>query len=405
MKKPELILPAGSLDKLKIGYQYGGDVCYVGVPSFSLRARENQFNDEFLAEAIKVARDEGKKIYVTTNIYPHNAKIKAFEEHVKKLAKLKPDALICADPGVISIVKEHYPDAKIHLSVQANAMNYRSVKFWKDLGISRVILPRELTIDEIKEIREQVPDIELECFVHGAICVAYSGRCLMSAYMLSRDSNQGACAHSCRWKYKILEEAERPGEYMPVYEDEQGTYLFNSKDLCALPYLKELMDAGVCGFKVEGRSKTVHYLATIAKVYRKAIDDMCDGKPFNKGLMDLVNKTANRSFIPGYLKKPFGEDSIYYPNNSPQQSYQFIGVVREHGGLNRDDLYGVELKNRIEKGNKLEIMTPDSEFTEEVTEICDLEGETLNEAHGGTHNVYLKLKEKFPSGAIIRKKL
>lgn len=404
MKKPELILPAGSLDKLCIAYQYGGDTCYMGLPPFSLRARENQFDDSDFAKAFKIARKLKKKVYVTVNVYPHNAKIDSFKAHIKNLAKLKPDALICADPGVFSIVKEFYPGAKIHISVQANTLNYRSVKFWKDLGASRVILPRELLLGEIKEIHENVPDIELECFVHGAICVAYSGRCLLSNYLSMRDPNQGACAQSCRWKYKVLEEAERPGEYLPIDEDDHGTYLFNSKDLCALPYLRELMEAGVCGFKVEGRSKTVHYLATIAKVYRKAIDDMYDKKPFDNRLMDEINKTSNRSFTPGFLKKPFGSDAIFYEHNAPKSEYIFIGIVRKKGFASRDDLYELEVKNRFSLGDVIEVMTPDCEFLQEVFELFGEEGEKLKDVHGGHKNVFMKFDKKIPLGTILRKK-
>lgn len=400
MNKPELILPAGSLDKLRIAYQYGGDACYMGLPPFSLRARENQFEKESFKEAFRIARDLGKKIYVTLNIYPHNSKIDALEKHIKDLAKLKPDALICADPGVISMVKEFYPGAKIHISVQANAVNYRTVQFWKDQGASRVILPRELLIDEIREIHKMVPDIELECFVHGAICVSLSGRCLLSNYLTMRDPNQGSCAQSCRWKYRVLEEVERPGEYMPIDEDEHGTYLFNAKDLCALPSLKELADAGVCGFKVEGRSKTVYYLATVAKVYRKAIDDMVAGRDLDKGLMEAIMKTSNRSFTPGFLKKRFSENSICYDRNAPVSEYQFVGIVRGKKG----DLYEVELKNRIVKGSEIEIMTPADEFSQKLEEIFDEEGGSLEEAHGGHKNVFVKLCRKVPLGTILRQR-
>jgi U32 family peptidase len=401
MKKPELILPAGSPDKLRIAYQYGGDACYVGLPPFSLRARENKFDEESFRKAFELARELGKKIYVTTNIYPHNAKIDAFEKHIKLLAELKPDAIICANAGVFGLIKEHYPDAKIHISVQANSVNYRDVMFWRDLGASRVILPRELLLNEIKEIHERVPEMELECFVHGAICVSYSGRCLVSNYLTMRDPNQGSCAQSCRWKYKVLEEAERPGEYMPIDEDEHGTYLFNAKDLCALPSLKELAESGVTGFKVEGRSKTVYYLSTVAKVYRKAIDDMVAGREFDQDLMETIMKTSNRSFTPGFLKKKFDESAIFYKHNAPTSQYQFVGVVRGK----KDNSYEIELKNRITKGNEIEVMTPDQEFPQKLEEIFDEEGESLEEAHGGHKNVFVKFKKELPIGAILRQKV
>lgn len=399
MKKPELLVPAGNLEKLKIGLMYGADAFYLGMPSFSMRSRINNFTQESLMEGVRLIREKGKTIYMTLNIYPRGNKVDAFKKHIEFVRdKVKPDALIVADPGVMELIKEFYPEAVIHLSVQANVLNYRAVEFWQKAGVSRVILPRELMLSEIQEIHEKVPDMELEMFVHGAICVAYSGRCLLSTYMTGRDANQGICAHSCRWKYR-LEEEKRPGEYMPIEEDEHGTYILNSKDMCLLPYLKELVDAGVCSFKVEGRNKTEHYLATVTRAYRKAIDDMVNGEKFDESLVDEVKKTANRGFIPGFLYGFPGKQNIYYEKNAPISTHKFIGIVKEVLG---DDLYRVEIRNRLEKGEEIEIMTPDDQFLMKVDEVFDLENEPVDTVHGGAGDKVLKLKKDLPEGTILR---
>lgn len=399
MQKPELLVPAGNLEKLKIGLQYGADAFYLGMPSFSMRSRINNFTEESLMEGVKLIRDAGKTLYVTMNIYPRGNKVEAFKKHIKFMReKVKPDALIVADPGVMELVKEHYPEAEIHVSVQANVLNSRAVEFWKKAGATRIILPRELMLSEIKEIHDAVPDMELEFFVHGAICVAYSGRCLLSAYMTGRDANQGICAHSCRWKYR-LEEEKRPGEYMPIEEDDHGTYIMNSRDMCLLPHLKELVDAGVCSFKVEGRNKTEYYLATVTKAYRKAIDDMMEGKEFDESLLDEVMKSANRGFIPGFLFGFPGKDNIYYEKNAPMQTHKFIGMVKERTAAG---LYEVEIRNRLEKGQKVEVMTPEGEVEMEVDEMFDMEGESLDVVHGGAGEKLLKLEGDLPVGAMIR---
>lgn len=399
MKKPELLVPAGNLDKLKIGLQYGADAFYLGMPAFSMRSRINNFTEESLMEGVELIRKAGKTFYMTLNIYPRGNKIDAFEKHIEFVRdKVKPDALIVADPGVIELVREIYPDAVLHLSVQANVLNYRAVEFWQKAGVSRIILPRELMLTEIQEIHEKVPDMELEMFVHGAICVAYSGRCLLSAYMTGRDANQGICAHSCRWKYR-LEEEKRPGEYMPIEEDEHGTYIMNSRDMCLLPYLKELVDAGVCSFKVEGRNKTEHYLATVTKAYRKAVDDMVNGKEFDESLIEEVKKTANRGFIPGFLFGFPGKENVYYEKNAPISTHKFIGIIKNRmkGGL-----YEVEIRNRLEKGQEIEVMTSDDQFSMKVSEMFDLENEPVDTVHGGAGDKILKLKEGLVEGTILR---
>lgn len=404
MNKPELLLPAGNLSKLKIGLLYGGDAFYLGFSPFSLRCKEGGFTKDDLLEGVKLIRKAKKKFYMTMNIYPKGAKIDALKKHIEFVRKeVKPDGIIVSDFGVFDMLREFYPEVDLHISVQTNTSNYRAVKFWKDQGAARIILPRELTLKDIQEIHKKVPDIELETFVHGAICVAYSGRCLLSEYMTERDANQGACAQSCRWKYRVyLEEDMRPGEFMPIEEDDHGTYIMNSKDNCLLPYLKELVLAGVCSFKVEGRNKTEYYLATIAKAYRKAIDDMVKGKKFDRALLKEVEKTANRGFIPGYLSGFPRNDDIYYKNSAPFQTYKFIGIIvdRRDGGL-----YEVSVRNRLEKGQKIEVMTPDNEFEVKVGEMFDLEGEPVDVIHGGAGNKILRFKKKLPIGTMLRIKL
>ena len=399
MEKPELIAPAGSPEKMDFAIKYGADVVYMGITGFSMRSRVNGFTPETLEKAVKEAHAMGKKVYVTVNIYPHNSKIEAFEKHIKWLSTVKPDALIVADPGVFSMIKEFYPDAKIHISVQTNSINYRDIQFWKDLGAKRVVLPRELSLTEIKEIHEKVPDMELEAFVHGAICVAYSGRCLMSNYMTMRDPNQGICAQSCRWKYKVyLEEEKRPGEFLPLEEDDEGSYLFNSRDICAVPYLKELAEAGVVGFKVEGRSKSIYYLATVAAVYRKAIDEMMDGQDYNPDFMEELKKTASRGYSPGFLKGTLNHKDIHYEKNEPLQTYRFAGVVRDK----KDELYVVEIRNKIVVGEDVEIMTPEKVFKSKIDAIYDLNGGEVDAAHGGAGNKLLKFEGDCPVGAFLR---
>jgi len=407
LKQPELILPAGSPEKMEFAYMYGADTVYMGITGFSLRSRVNDFSPDLLKENIEKAHKMGKKVYVTINVYPHNVKIDSFREHIKLLSKIKPDAVIVADPGVFSLVKEEYPDAKIHISVQANCLNYKDVEFWHKLGAKRVVLPRELSLSEIKEIHEKAPQMELEAFIHGAICVAYSGRCLMSSYFTQREANQGICAQPCRWKYKVyLEEEKRPGQFMPIEEDDNGTYLFNAKDICALPYLKEMVEAGVQAFKVEGRSKSIYYLSTVASVYRRAINNMMSGKKYDPKLMTELEKIANRGYSPGFLKGTLNENDIHYDENEPVQTHKFVGVIRdirEHKSLKKD-LYEVEIRNRVEKGDSIEIMTPEGVKKSKILGIYDLKKpEEIEVAHGGAGNKFIELKDTLQKGAFLRK--
>lgn len=403
---PELILPAGDLEKLEIAFQYGADAVYAGVPAFSLRTKENEFNIESVRQAVDLARQKKKKIYLTLNIFPRNRKLPLLEKAIAKLAALKSDGFIVADPGVTLLCKQVAPEMALHLSVQANNVNWASAQFWHQQGISRIILSREITLPEIREIHEKNPTLELEFFVHGSICMAYSGRCLLSSYFLQRDANQGVCANSCRWKYKMyLEEEQRPGEMIPVEEDEEGTYIMNSKDLCLIEYVQELIEAGVTSFKVEGRNKTIHYVATIAKAYRKAIDDVKTGKPFDKSLLHEVSKAGNRGFIPGFLTKESEKDAQDYDRNATHQTYEFVGVVRkvdQKGGL---WTAAVEIKGRLDAPVELEIMTPDNQFLSTIDAFMKKNGEKVMVVHPGQkETVEIEIPREIPVGSMLRKK-
>lgn len=424
MKTPELILPAGNFDKLKFAIAFGADAVYAGVPLFSLRARENQFTIDSVREAVFYAHEKKKRIYLTCNIFAHNRKIEPFLRAMSEMVALKPDAFIMADIGLITLAKEKWPDIEIHLSTQANTTNWAQVKFWKSLGINHVVLARELSLDEIKGIKDAVPDVSLETFVHGAMCFSYSGRCMISNYLTGRDSNQGMCPQACRWQYKIfkgkslpeqknyqplqdqyyVEETERPGELMRVDEDENGTYLFNSRDLCALPYLRELMDAGVTHFKIEGRSKTAYYAATAARCYRKAIDCILAGKevPAEELVAELAT-AGNRGFTPGFLLGSLGGGNQDYEKNTSYRTADFLGIIRSYDP--KTQLAEVEVKNRFQQGDIIELITPEKTVSEPLTTIVSLEGEPLTEAHGGDKNVKIRLAHKPDECTLIRRSM
>lgn len=363
---------------------------------FSLRARTNAFTMETLQEAVNYAHNLGKKIYFTANIYAHNVKIKPFMAQFKKMYDMKPDAFIMADPGLIHIVRKEFPDAEIHLSVQANNTNWAQAQFWKEMGIKRIILSREISIREMKEIHDAVPDMELEAFVHGAICMAYSGRCLISNYLSNRDPNQGTCSHSCRWEFKVfkdemseaeletatgrpedyeeltgnfyLEEKERPGDMMEIDEDQYGTYLMNSRDLCAIDYIEELADAGIISFKVEGRNKTVNYIASTGMTYREALDAVEKGEKYDtQKLADELFSIANRGYIPGFLAGNPGSNAQYYERNGGFQTKVFLGIVRNFDAGNK--LARIEVKNRFNLGDTIEIVTPEGTVKSKVETI------------------------------------
>ncbi|MDD2565349.1 MAG: U32 family peptidase C-terminal domain-containing protein [Candidatus Gracilibacteria bacterium] len=430
MKKLEFLMPAGNLEKLKYAFAYGADAVYAGVPMFSLRARENQFSRETLEEAVEYTHNLGKKIYFTANIYAHNAKIKPFMEAFKKMETLKPDAYIMSDPGLINMVRKEYPNAEIHLSVQANNTNWAQVKFWQEIGIKRVILSREISLREIKEIHENCPEMELEFFIHGAICMAYSGRCLLSNYMAHRDPNQGTCAHSCRWEYKVykndiegndlyentgrpedytelkgefyLEEKERQGNLLPIDEDEFGTYIMNSRDMCLLDYIEELRDAGIVSFKVEGRSKTINYIAGVGRAYRQAIDAVEAGEKYNtKELINELFAISNRGYIPGFITGDVGASSIYYEKNSELKEEDFVGIIREYDENNKLAL--IEVKNRIDLGQTLRLISLNKSFEFKLEKIIDMKGENKTEAHGGSFNVWINMSDNPGEFALLRK--
>ena len=361
MRKTELLIPAGSLDVLKTAVIYGADAVYLGGEAFGLRAKAKNFTNEEIMEGIKFAHDHGVKVYITANILAHNDDLAGVEEYFEELKTIRPDALIISDPGVFTIAKRVLPDMDIHISTQANNTNYGTYLFWHELGAKRVVSARELSLKEIKEIREHIPeDMEIESFIHGAMCISYSGRCLLSNFFTGRDANQGACTHPCRWKYSVVEET-RPGEYMPVYENERGTYIFNSKDLCMIEHVPEMIDAGIDSFKIEGRMKTALYVATVARTYRKAIDDYLENPEKYKANMEWykeeIGKCTYREFTTGfYFGKPTSETQIY-DSNTYVKNYIYLGTVEERDGRG---FAKIEQKNKFSLGDTLEILSPGS---------------------------------------------
>jgi putative protease len=402
--KPELLLPAGNLEKLMVAYRYGADACYIGLPDFSLRYRENQVTKQDLFKAVKETRKLGKKIYVTLNTYPHNISIGKIISHIKFLRKIKPDAIIFSDPGVYRLIRQYYPEAILHLSVQATCTNYETVKFWRDRKVKRIILARELSLKEISQINRQVPDIELEVFVHGAICMAYSGRCLLSNYMTGRDANQGDCAHPCRWNYKVLEENLRKNEYFPVYENSHGSHILSSRDLCLIVHLKKIIDTKVVSLKIEGRAKNINYLATIAKSYRQAIDDVYHNRSFDRKLLREVATVSNRGFFTGfYFDKPSAKDH-QLEGNRTCGTYEFIGVVRHYDEAS--SLATIECKGRVKLNDSIEILTPDSVYRQKVSHLYNYALQPINIYHPGLDKPFiLRVNKKLPIYSIIRKKL
>lgn len=431
MFTPELLSPAGSLKNMRYAFAYGADAVYAGQPRYSLRVRNNEFTLENLAIGIAEAHALGKKFYVVSNIAPHNSKLKTYIRDLAPVVELKPDALIMSDPGLIMLVREAYPELVIHLSVQANAVNWATVKFWYQQGVERVILSRELSVDEIAEIREAVPEMELEVFVHGALCMAYSGRCLLSGYINKRDPNQGTCTNSCRWKYGVheakenetgdivasqpvivepeivepekaaptlgegdttdniylLQEAGRPGEYMPAFEDEHGTYIMNSKDLRAVEMVDQLTKIGVHSLKIEGRTKSFYYCARTAQVYRKAIDDAAAGKPFDQSLMATLENLAHRGYTEGFLRRHSHDQYQNYDyGHSVSETQQFVGDVV---GRNDKGWAEIDVKNKFLVGDSLELMTPQGNITFVLEALENKKGEAIDVAPGSRHIVFM----------------
>lgn len=423
----ELLSPAGSLKNMRYAFAYGADAVYAGQPRYSLRVRNNEFDHDNLAIGIQETHDLGKKFYVVVNIQPHNSKLKNFIRDLTPVVAMQPDALIMSDPGLIMMVREHFPDMDVHLSVQANAINWATVKFWKNMGLTRVILSRELSIDEIEEIKQQVPDMEIEVFVHGALCMAYSGRCMLSGYMNKRDANQGACTNACRWEYKVHEtQQDENGDVIPVQnlntgsnccsssdadelhmqaqhqfdepvllqrneedmfaaeEDEHGTYFMNSKDLRAVQHVERLTQMGIHSLKIEGRTKSYFYCARTAQIYRKAIDDAIAGKPFDPSLMTQLEGLANRGYTEGFLRRHVHSEYQNYENGSSSFDHQqYCGEILERNG----DYLKVDVKNRFVVGDVLELMTTSGNITFKLTEILDKKGNPTLEAKGSGHVV------------------
>ncbi len=407
MNKPELLIPAGSLENLRIAVLYGADAVYIGGEQFGLRAKARNFSHDDMIEGVGFAHAHGVKVYVTANIIAHNQDIEGVYAYFESLKEIKPDALIIADPGILSIAKEVLPDMELHLSTQANNTNYASLNFWYKQGVKRVVVARELAFEEISTIRAHIPvDMDIEAFVHGAMCISYSGRCLLSNYMAGKDANKGACTHPCRWTYHLVEET-RPGEYMPIYENERGTYIYNSKDLNMIEYIDELVKSGITSLKIEGRMKTALYVATVASTYRKAIDDYFDDPvkyETNKAnYMEELKKCSHRKFTTGfYLNKP-DEDGQIYDSNTYVRDYIFVGRVLEDT-VAEDRVTLIEQRNKFVVGDRLEIMLPNGQHEEfPVEEITTEEGEKVDSAPHPKQRLYIKLPLSAKADQIIRK--
>ena len=393
MRNTELLIPAGSLDVLKTAVVYGADAVYIGGEAFGLRAKAHNFSLEDMKEGVEFAHSRGVKVYVTANILAHNDDLEGVEQYFEELKSVKPDALIISDPGVFAIAKRVLPEMELHISTQANNTNYGTYLFWYQQGAKRVVSARELSLKEIREIRARIPeDMEIESFMHGAMCISYSGRCLLSNFFTGRDANQGACTHPCRWKYSIVEET-RPGEYMPVYENERGTYIFNSKDLCMIEHIPELIDAGIDSFKIEGRMKTALYVATVARTYRKAIDDFKKDPELYRQNMEWykeeIGKCTYREFTTGfYFGKP-GADAQIYDNNTYVKNFTYLGTVEN---VDERGFAKIEQKNKFSVGEMIEIMKPDGRNLQvEVKGIYDAEGQAQESAPHPKQELYIDL--------------
>jgi len=431
MNKPELLSPAGSLKNMRYAFAYGADAVYAGQPRYSLRVRNNEFSKEnVLAQGIGEAHAKGRQFFLASNIAAHNSKLKTYLQDLEPIIEMGPDALIMSDPGLIMMVRERWPELPVHLSVQSNVVNYAGVKFWQSIGLKRIILSRELSLKEVAEIRHECPDIELEVFVHGALCIAYSGRCLLSGYISHRDSNQGACTNTCRWKYSaqeardtgtgdiipartiiesghpptsgdlplfLLEEESRPGELMPAFEDEHGTYIMNSKDLRAVQHVHALAEMGIDSLKIEGRTKSFYYTARTTQVYRRAIEDAAAGRPFDMSMMDELEGLANRGYTEGFYRRhPPGEYQNYERGASHGDVQQFVGDVTD---LN-DGWLTVEVKNRFERGDQMELVTPSGNLSFQLPDIIGRDGKAVDIAPGSGHIVKVPLPQGADPGII-----
>ncbi len=450
LKSPELLLPAGSLDRMRAAYDFGADAVYAGQPRYSLRARNNEFRIEQIQTGIEEAHARGKKFFLTSNLLPHNDKVRTYLRDIEPIIAMRPDAIIMADPGLIMMVREKWPEVAIHLSVQANTTNFMSVKFWQKVGVTRIILSRELSLDEIEKIRQECPDMELEVFVHGALCIAYSGRCLLSGYFNRRDPNQGTCTNACRWNYAtqeasvdpntgeamaqrmegdfsfnkaqeednsafascgggarhpkadqvyLLEEKERPGQLMPIMEDEHGTYIMNSKDLRAVEHVQRLVEIGIDSLKIEGRTKSQYYVSRAAQVYRRAIDDAVAGRPFNPALITELEGLSNRGYTAGFLeRRPANDYQNYETGSSESQRSRFVGEVKSVA----DGWAEVETKNRFAVGDLIEIVHPSGNRTVRLMQMNNLDGEALQVASGSPLRVRIALDGNVDGALLAR---
>jgi len=442
MKQVELLSPAGTIKNMRYAFAFGADAVYAGLPRYSLRVRNNDFLADNLAIGINEAHRLGKKFFLATNVIPHNAKVKTFLADIAPIIAMKPDALIMADPGLIMMTREAWPDMPIHLSVQANTVNYATVKFWQSMGVSRVILSRELSLDEIEDIRQRCPDMELEVFVHGALCIAYSGRCLLSGYFNHRDPNQGTCTNSCRWKYDtlpahenaegdfvqttevlsmadistascggaqrhpladniyFLEEEGRKGELLPIMEDENGTYIMNSKDLRAIEHVQRLVDIGVDSLKIEGRTKSHYYVARTAQTYRQAIDDAVNGRAFQPELIGVLENLANRGYTDGFYQRHHThEQQNYITGYSKSHQQQFCGEIRSYDSAT--GMATIDVKNKFSVGDKLELIVPEGNQDIIVERMEDMHNHSMQEASGSGYEVKIPLPETHSENGLL----
>ena len=402
-KKPELLAPAGNMEKLKMAFLYGADAVYLGGEAYGLRAQGGNFSREELAEAARFAHERGKRIYVTVNVYPHNEEFSALPAYLRYLQSIGADAILVSDLGVFSAARETVPDLPVHISTQANTVNYSAAEAWARLGAERVVLARELSVDEIREIRARC-GVELEMFVHGAMCVSYSGRCLMSNYFTGRDANRGDCAQACRWKYALMEET-RPGQYFPVEEDGRGTYIFNSKDLCLLPYLAEVVESGVDSLKIEGRMKSVHYVASVTKAYRMALDAYFDASErfkVNPAWLEELDKVSHRAYTDGFFHGGAQASAQIYGSSSYTQTSDFVGLVLDYDAAAGIAL--VEQRNHMRVGEEIEIFQPKGEgWRQTLAEMTDEDGAVIEAAPHPQQHVYIRMERPIEQFAILRR--
>ncbi|RBP68386.1 putative protease [Alkalibaculum bacchi] len=407
MKKPELLAPAGNMEKLKYALHYGADAVYCAGSRFGLRAKAGNFSPKELKEAVEYVHNRGKKIYVTMNIIAHNEDFEGMKEYIKYLEELKVDEVIVADPGIIGLIRETAPNLKISMSTQANTTNYYSAKFWHDMGVKRIVLAREVSLKEVKEIVRNTPDtLEIETFIHGAMCISYSGRCLLSNYMANRDANKGDCAQPCRWNYSLVEKT-RENEHFPVYEDERGTYVFNSKDLCLIDQIPALIDAGIDSFKIEGRMKSVFYVSSVTNVYRKEIDRYLsdpENYTFDPESFEELRKISHREYTSGFSQnKPTNKDQNY-DSSTYVRNYDFVGIVLDYD--EKSQIATIEQRNKIEIGDHIEIMTPKEDFkTQFVTELYDEKNEPLESTPHPKMIFKMKMTQPVAAMDLLRKKV